>query len=382
MNKPVIYLDYAAATPVDPSVAAVMQPYLSDSFYNPSALYLAAKTVTDDLTQARTLVGHWLGTRPSEIVLTAGGTEANNLAITGVMSQYPDSNLVISSIEHESVREPANQYTCHEVPVTAQGLVDVAVVEQAIDADTVLVSIMYANNEIGTVQPLKEIATLLQKIKRQRLDDGNELPLLLHTDACQAGNYLDLHTSRLGVDLMTLNGGKMYGPKQSGVLFVRAGVVIQPLIRGGGQERGLRSGTENVAGAVGFAAAVDLAQQKHRDESKRLVSLRDSFIKQLTNAFPTAMINGSLKRRLPNNVSVTFPGIDNERIVMHLDLQGIMCAVGSACSASSDEPSHVLKAIGLSDVDARATLRFTLGRQTTQQDIDATMAALGDIINA
>lgn len=377
-----IYLDYAAATPVDPEVLVAMQPYLSDRFYNPSATYLAAKAVADDIHEARVSIASWLGAKPSEILFTAGGTEANNLAIAGVISQYPDGNVVISGIEHASVRQPAAAYEYREAPVSGEGFVDMTALKKLIDNNTVLVSIMYANNEIGTVQPLKEIATLLQKVRQTRREQGNERPIYLHTDACQAANYLDLHASRLGVDLMTFKGGNIYGPKQSGVLYVRTGLVLRPQTLGGGQERGLRSGTENVAGVVGLAAALDKAQQMRGEESKRLQALRDDFIKRLAVACPGATINGSLKKRLPNNISVTFPGVDNERLMMQLDFAGIMCAVGSACSASSDEPSHVLKAIGLSDAEAQSTLRFSLGRQTTQADIDQTIVAIKEALYA
>lgn len=380
MSQSSIYLDYAAATPVDPGVTAAMKPYSAARFFNPSASYLSAKAVAADLLSARELVAHWLGAKPSEVVFTAGGTEANNLAIVGVMSQFPDSNIIISGIEHESVREPARQYEYHEPATSPDGLIDIASLEKLINDHTVLVSVMYANNEVGTIQPLREIATLLQKIRRQRALAGNEQPLYFHTDACQAANYLDLHTSRLGVDLMTLNSGKIYGPKQSGALYVKTGVNLKPQILGGGQERGLRSGTENVAGAVGFAKALDVAQQMREQESKRLIHLRDSFIKQLTNTIPSTIINGSIKKRLPNNISATFVGIDNERLMMQLDEAGIMCAVGSACSASKDESSHVLKAIGLSDKDARSTLRFTLGRQTTEAELIKTARVIKGLL--
>lgn len=381
MSDTPIYLDYAAATPVDLAVVEAMTPYFSDKFYNPSANYLSAKSVLADLKSARESVAHWLGAKPSEIVFTAGGTEANNLAISGVMRQYHDANCVISSIEHESVRVTAGQYEYREVSNNQRGLIDLADLESKIDDQTVLVSVMYANNEIGTIQPIKEIATLLQKIRRQRQSSGNDLPLLLHTDACQAGNYLDLHVSKLGVDLMTLNGGKIYGPKQSGALYVKTGTSLRPQVLGGGQERGLRSGTENVAFAVGFTKALDLAQERRADEVKRLTELRDDFIKQIQTVVPNAEINGSLKKRLPNNVSLTFPGVDNERLMMQLDEQGIICAVGSACSASKDEPSHVLKAIGLTDAEAQSTLRFTLGRSTTKKDLDRVQEKLSESIN-
>lgn len=377
MSNSPVYLDYAAATPVDPRVFAAMQPYFTDRFYNPSANYLAAKAIAADVQKARQSVAHWLGAKPSEIVFTAGGTEANNLALSGIMEQFPESNLVVSAIEHESVRVPARQYDHREVPVTKQGIIDLAELERAIDRHTVLVSVIYANNEIGTIQPLKEIASLLQKIKKQRRIAGESRPLYLHTDACQAANYLDLHVAKLGIDMMTLNGGKVYGPKQSGVLYIKTGVIMEPQIRGGGQERGLRSGTENVAGVVGFAEALDITQRMRSDESQRLTSLRNEF----TGQIPEATINGSLKKRLPNNISVTFPEKDNERLMMQLDEVGIIVAVGSACSAGKEESSHVLRAIGLSDEDARATLRISMGRQTTKAAINRAMKALKEILD-
>lgn len=376
-----IYLDYAAATPLDPVVLKAMKPYFTDNFYNPSAAYLAAKSVASEVKKARESVAFWLGAKPPEIVFTAGGTEANNLAITGIMDQYPDGNVVVSAIEHESILEPAKKYNYKEVKVTKNGIVDVDYLETIIDDKTVLVSVMHANNEIGTIQPIKEIATFLQNIRKTRTNRGDNRPIYLHTDACQAGNYLDLHASRLGVDMMTLNGGKIYGPKQSGALYVRTGVVLSPQILGGGQERGLRSGTENVAGIVGFAKALEIAQKKRPTEAKRLTELRDDFINQLIKSFPDATINGSTKKRLPNNISVTFPGVDNERLMMQLDEAEIMCAVGSACSASNDEPSHVLKAIGLSATQAQSTLRFSLGRTTTKKDVDIVIQSLKENLN-
>lgn len=381
MTHQPIYLDYAAATPLDPTVFTAMQPYFSEQFYNPSASYLAAKAVAADLRVAREQVAHVIGAKPTEIIFTAGGTEANNLAIQGIMARYPEARLCVSAIEHESVREPAAQYDVVEIAVGEDGLVDLAELTKTIDDQTVLVSLMYANNEIGTVQPLKEVAAQIRAVRDQRRVEGNKLPLYLHADACQAANYLDLHVGKLGVDLMTLNGGKIYGPKQSGVLYVKTGVDLAPLIRGGGQERSLRSGTENVAQAVGFAAALQAAQTMRHDESKRLTAVRDQTIQALQVAFPEVIINGSLKRRLPNNISLTLPGQDNERLMMALDERGIICAVGSACSASKDEPSHVLRAIGLSDEAAQATLRLTLGRGSNSEDMGKVVSQLQEIIN-
>ena len=382
MKTKTIYLDYAAATPVDKSVLAAMLPYFSDKFYNPSANYLAAHEVSEDLKLARQKVANILGARSSEIIFTSGGTEANNLAINGIMSQYPDANVVVSSTDHHSVLEPASKYDHRLVPVNQKGDIDMIALDKAIDDNTVLVSVMYANNEIGTISPVKDIARMIEaKLKQRKAGKTNKLPLLLHTDACQAGAYLDLHISRLGVDLMTLNGGKIYGPKQSGVLMVKTGVNLAAQILGGGQEASRRSGTENVAGCIGFGTALELVQNRRSLEVIRLTELRDLFIKKLTNTIDGCVINGSLSRRLPNNVHVTFPGVDNERLMMELDEVGILCAVGSACSASSDEPSHVLKAIGLSDAEAQSSLRFTMGIDTNNKDIDKLIGELKRLVH-
>lgn len=373
MDKPVIYLDYAAATPVDERVLAAMQPYFTENFYNPSATYLVAKAVAKDLAEARSKVAYWLGARPTEIIFTAGGTEANNLAVRGVMQKYPDANIVVSAVEHESVLAPAQLYDCRIAPVGKDGSVDLVKLAELIDENTVLVSVMYANNEVGTIQPIREIA---QIIKDKRAGRTSQTPLYFHTDACQAANYLDLHASRLGVDMMTLNGGKIYGPKQSGALFVHSSVELEPLILGGGQERNMRSGTENVAASIGLSVALDAVQTMRHDESQRLQKLQKHFIEQLTAKIPDILINGSLKKRLPNNVHITIPGTDNERLLVQLDEAGILAAAGSACSASDEEPSHVLRAMGISSEDAQSSLRFTMGRATDEQVIDRTVDAL------
>ena len=375
-----IYLDYAAATPLDPAVLDAMQPYFSTQFYNPSATYLNAKGVHQDLEAARAQVAHWLGARPSEVVFTAGGTEANNLALRGVMQQFPDGNLVASAIEHESVLAAAEPYNHKLAPVTPEGLVDVDQLLSLVDDHTVLVSVMYANNEVGTIQPIRQIATALDDVRKQRRAAGNDRPLYLHADACQAAAYLDLHTARLGVDLLTLNAGKIYGPKQVGALFVSSKVKLQPQVLGGGQERGYRSGTENVAGVIGFAKALQLVQERRHEEAARLHELQQLFFGLLEQQVPDAVINGSRKHRLPNNVHFTIAGQDNERLIFQLDEAGILCAAGSACSADSGEPSHVLRAMGLSDSDAQASLRCTMGRQTTEQDVRTTVSVLAGLL--
>jgi cysteine desulfurase len=378
--KDVIYLDHAAATPVDSSVLDAMQPYFAEKFYNPSALYLPAKAVAQDVAKARAKIAGWLGARPAEIFFTAGGTEANNLAIHGVMRKFPKAKVVMSAIEHESVLAPSHQYECKEAQVLPDGRIDMHHLKQCIDDQTVLVSVMYANNEIGTIQPISQIAQMLADIRKARQKAGNALPLYLHTDAAQAANYLDLHASRLGVDLMTINGGKIYGPKQTGLLYVRAGVKLAPQILGGGQERGVRSGTENVAGSVGLSIALDKTQTIRHEEIKRLQTIQKLFFNLLEKSIPRVTINGSLQHRLPNNIHITVRGQDNERLIIALDQIGVLAAAGSACSASNEEPSHVLRALGLSDADAQASLRFTMGRMTDEATVRKSVEQLAALV--
>lgn len=378
--KPVVYLDHAAATPMDPQVFQAMQPYFTELFYNPSALYWPAHEVAKQLQIARASVAGVLGARPSEIIFTAGGTEANNLAIQGVMRKFTGKKLVVSSVEHDSVLAPSAEFGGRQIPVLADGRVDTTALEALIDDETVLVSVQYANNEVGTIQPLREISQIIEKVLVARRATGNALPLYFHTDAAQAGNYLDLHVNRLGVDMLTLNGGKIYGPKQSGVLYVSAKVPLQPLIRGGGQERNLRSGTENVAACIGLAKALELVQAKRHEETKRLQELQQLAIKLIKEGLPDAVINGSPKHRLPNNLHITMPGQDNERLLVELDQRGILAAAGSACSASNDEPSHVQRAMGLSDADARSSLRLTMGQSTTEDSIRTAIDTLAELV--
>lgn len=361
-----IYLDYAAATPMDEAALAAMQPYLSDNFYNPSAAYEAARHVRRDLESARAKVADVLGSKDQEIIFTAGGTEANNLAIHGILQAYPESHSVTSAIEHESVLEPLKKYNHTVVSVKSSGLVDPQAVIKAINNQTVLVSIMYANNEIGTIQPIKDIAAAIVTIRQARQKSGNVLPIWLHTDAAQAANYLDLHVSRLNVDLMTLNGGKIYAAKQSGCLYVRSTVKLLPQLDGGGQERSLRNGTENVAAIQAFATMLQKVQSDRQQESQRLKQMRDTFIATISQNKISIQMNGTMDHRLPNNLNLQFESVDGERLLMELDEAGLMIATGSACSASSDEPSHVLLALGLTPAAASGSVRITFGRPTTE----------------
>jgi cysteine desulfurase len=374
-----IYLDNAAATPVDDRVMKAMQPYWQDQFYNPSAGYLAAKQVRSQLKNWRQRAANILGVKPNEIVFTAGGSEADNLAIHGIMRRFPQAKQVVSAVEHPAILQAAKIYQHHLAPVTIRGLVDTDKLVKLIDDQTVLVSIMQANNEVGTLQPLARISALINQIRHQRLLAGNNLPLYLHSDASQSPNCLAVKPHRLGLDLMTINGGKIYGPKQSGLLFVKSGIELVPLVYGGGQERGRRSGTESLAAIAGLTTALEIAQEQRSAEAGRLQALQQLFETQVIQAIPEAVIN-SRGPRLPSFVHLTIPGQDNEQLMMHLDEQGIICAVGSACSASNQAPSHVLKAMGLSDKQAQSSLRFSMGRGTTQADIQKVVKTLARLV--
>lgn len=376
-----IYLDHAAATPLDKRVLAAMQPFFTDQFYNPSSPYQSAKQVKAAVEDARARVAHWLGAKTAEVIFTAGATESINLAINGVMRRFNGANVLVSAIEHEAVLAAARQYPNKQLPVKPDGTVNIDELKRSIDDQTVLVSIGYANNEIGTIQPLSEIAAVLAEVKRLRKLKNNPLPLYLHTDASQAACYLDLHASRLGADLITLNGGKMYGPKQTGVLFVSANVALQPLVVGGGQEMGIRSGTENVPGIIGLATALDIAQSERKEAVQKASLMRDELQKNLLSA-GQPVVNGNQKRRLPNLLHISWPGLDGERLVMMLDELGVMASTGSACAANKQTASHVLVALGLNEAAINGSLRLTIGRQTTPKQITKAAEIIAKVVKS
>ncbi len=376
-----IYLDYAAATPVDKRVVSAMQPFFSDVFYNPSALYEGARAAKSALEDARSQTAQLLGARPSEIIFTAGGTESINLAVQGVLRAYPKAEVIVSAIEHEAVLNATEGLNVRKAPVDEKGIIDLKKLEKLIGADTVLVSVMLANNEVGSIQPIKQVSELVEAERVRRKSKGIKLPIYLHTDACQAPLFLDVNVARVGVDLMTLNGGKIHGAKQSGILYIKAGTIIKPMILGGGQEWGYRSGTENVAFAVGFAEALKYAERNRAERSKKMTELRDYFLSELVSHY-SAKINGHTQHRLANNIHISFEGVDNERVLFALDDMGIDAAAGSACSASKDTSSHVLLAMGRTDVQARSSLRFTLGVSTTKQEIDIVLSKLSKALKA
>ncbi len=367
-----IYLDYAATTPIDPKVLRMMLPYLKKDFGNPSSIYSFGQKASGAVDKARKAVANFLGCDSSEIVFTGSATEANNLAIKGLVKK--GDHIITSQIEHHAVLE-----VCHELekegvevtylPVDKQGLVQIPDIKKAIKKNTVLVSIMYANNEIGTVQPIAEISKVLHS------------KIYFHTDAVQAVNYLDCNVKKLGVNLFTLSAHKIYGPKGVGALCIKKGTPIKPLIYGGGHEQGLRSGTENVAGIVGLAQAIKMLQDpKIKIQNIRIKHLRDRLIKTILKVIPDVRLNGSSIQRIPNNVNLSFKGAEGEAMVIALDQKGIAVSTGSACSSKTLEPSHVLRGLGLSDEEASGSLRITLGRYTSQKDIERSLKVLPPII--
>jgi len=375
------YFDYGAATPILSEVVQVMQPYFQRKFYNPSAIYLVAQENKKDLEKYRGIIARGLGAKPAEVVFTAGGTEANNLAIKGVMDSFNYPHVVTWAIEHESVLNPVKNYDHSIVEVDKSGRYQVENLTKHVKDNTVLISCTYANNEIGTIEYPGDIKVVINEILQARQQRGISTPLYLHCDACQATNYLDLQVAKLGVDLMTINAGKIYGPKQCGALYIKAGAKIKPLILGGGQEKGLRSGTENLANIAGFAKAFEMVRDDYKSESKRLAKLRDNFIKQLKDHVPAVSINGSFSSpHLPNIINISIKEVDNEALVMKLDEAGLVVATGSACSASSDEPSHVLRAMGLTLQQARSSIRISLGRFTTEKSLNKLLKTLIEIV--
>ena len=360
-----IYLDHAAATPLDERVLTAMLPYFTTKFYNPSSPYAPALTVRREYEAAKAQLASCIGGKADELVMTAGATESINLAIRGT-----GGHVVTAAAEHEAVLAAARAGEHTIVAVDNRGRVSPEAVKAALRPDTRLVSIALANGELGTIQPLGEIAAVVRAERARRAEAGSSQPLYFHSDASQGAGLLDIHTSRLGVDLLTVNAAKLYGPKQVGLLWVERSVRLTPLIAGGGQERNLRSGTENVPGVVGFALALELAEAQRKSEGGRLARLRDGLQARLTDALPEAVVSGDVHHRLPGHLHISFPGIDGERLVFALENRGVLAATGSACAANKGRRSHVLTAIGLAPEAADGSLRLSLGRLTDENAVD------------
>lgn len=371
-----IYFDYAAATPLDERVFAAMQPYFSDQFHNPSAMYGSARRVKTDYQEAKHRIASHLGAKSQELIMTAGATESIALALTAAR----DTHIVTSAIEHDAVLASARQGNHSIVAVDGKGMVNLEELADAITDETTLVSIGYANSELGTIQRLRLVADIIEEKRAQRRARANKRPLWFHTDASQAAGLLDLNVSRLGVDMLTLNAAKCYGPKQVGLLWARSGVKLSSLIPGGGQERGLRSGTENVAGVIGFAEALRIAEKKRKSETLRFHQMRDDLQKILCAELPELIVSGHPKYRLANHLHVALDGLDAERVVFALDMRDIEVATGSACAANKHTRSHVLEAIGLSETTADGSIRLTLGRFTKESDIERIARTLVEVM--
>lgn len=364
MTTELIYLDHAAATPIDERVLAAMQPYFSHDFYNPSSPYMPAVMVRRAYDEARQKLANLIGAKSGEIVITAGATESINLAFSGI-----SGHVIIANIEHQSVLSCAESHNHTIILADGRGFVSVESVKAAIRPDTQLISVALANNELGTIQPIRDIAEVIKNERESRLVNGDKTPIYLHCDASQGVGQLDVNVARLGVDMLTLNAAKIYGPKQVGLLWATSHVWLQPLIVGGGQERGLRSGTENVAGTIGFAKALELIAAHREFESKRLAKLRDDLQRTLTDAFPDAIVSGYEKHRLAGHLHISFPGLDGERLIFILENRGVLVATGSACAANKGMRSHVLMAIGLLPEVADGSIRITLGHLSTGENI-------------
>lgn len=371
------YLDHAAATPLDERVFLAMQPYFIDDFYNPSSSYAGGRRARAALEKARSNIAGILGAKPVDIVFTAGATESIHLAIDGILSS--GGHAVIGATEHAAVRAAVEPYPHSVAKSDSRGLVSAEAIQAVLRPDTVLISLALADSEFGTVQPLADIARLVEVEKEERRRVGNTTPLYLHSDGSQAANTMDLKVSRLGVDMLSLNAAKCYGPKQVGLLWLKPSVHLKPLLTGGGQERGLRSGTENVAGAVGFAMALELSQKGAHSENVRLRTLRDDLIKRLQEALPELVFDGHPKRCLSGHIHLHLSDLDAERVVFHLDNDGVYLATGAACAANKSTRSPALAAIGLTPKEADGSLRITLGHLNDLTD----MAVVADkIINA
>jgi cysteine desulfurase len=374
MNQ--IYLDYASTTPTDPKVVEAMLPYFGEVFGNPSSIHAYGQEARSAVEETRMRIAAFLGADPAEIVFTSGGTESDNFAIKGVAyaNRRKGNHIITSAVEHHAVLETCRflekegfEVTC--LPVDGEGMVDPAAVAGAITERTVLVSVMHANNEIGTIQPVAEIG---------RLARGKGI--LFHTDAVQTFGHLPFTVRELDADLLSVSAHKLYGPKGVGLLYIRKGTRIVPFINGGEQESGRRASTLNVPGIVGFGKAVELAGAALAEEAARLTAMRDRIIRGLFERIDGIRLNGHPTRRLPNNINISMERVDGEGMVLSLDMLGIAATTGSACSSSSLEPSHVLAAIGVPQDPPRGSLRMSLGRYTRESDIDAVLEMLPQVV--
>lgn len=371
-----VYMDYSATTPVKKEVLDAMLPYFSEHFGNPSSLYSIAQESKEALEKARGQVASLIGAKANEVFFTAGGSEADNWALEGVADALKDkgNHIITTKIEHHAILHTAEYLEKHGIDVTyldvdAEGRVNPEDVEKAITDKTVLISIMMVNNEVGTIEPIKEIAEI-----------AHNHGILLHTDAVQALGNVPIDVDNMGIDLMSMSGHKIYGPKGVGALYIRKGTKISNFIHGGAQEMKKRAGTENLAGIVGFGKAAELAKENLESHINRVSELRDYFISEVTSKIPDTIVNGSMEHRHPGNANISFEYIEGESMLILLDINGISVSTGSACSSKSLTPSHVLSAMGIPVERIHGTLRFTIGDPTTKEDIDYVIEKLVEIV--
>jgi len=371
-----IYLDHAATTPTHPDVVKAMLPFFTDAFGNPSSIYSYGQEAKAAVEKARTKTAELIGARSEEIVFTSGGTEADNFALKGVAyaNGHKGNHIITTSIEHHAVMEVCKflgrrGFTITYLPVDEYGLVDPDDVRKAITTKTMLISIIHANNEVGTIEPVSEIGKI-----------AKEAEVFFHTDAVQTVGHIPVNVDELKVDLLSISAHKFYGPKGVGALYVRKGTKLVPLMQGGEQEKMRRAGTENVPAVAGLGKAVELAGQEMDKEAERLVGLRDKLIKGLMDKVDHIRLNGHPTTRLPNNINVSVDFVEGESMLLNLDLEGICASTGSACSSASLEPSHVLLALGLSPEQAHGSLRFTLGRENSEEDMERVLDVLPGIV--
>ncbi|OIP27167.1 MAG: cysteine desulfurase NifS [Dehalococcoidia bacterium CG2_30_46_9] len=371
-----IYLDHAATTPTHPEVVKAMLPYFTGAFGNPSSIYSYGQEARAVIEEARAKVAELIYARSEEIVFTSGGTEADNFALEGIAyaNEHKGNHIITTSIEHHAVLEACKflerrGFRITYLPVDGYGLVDPQAVKKAITTKTILISVMHANNEVGTIEPIGEIS----KIAR-------EVGICFHTDAVQTVGHIPVNVDELGVDMLSVSAHKFYGPKGVGALYIRKGTRLVPFMHGGEQEKRRRAGTENVPAIVGFGRAAELARQEMSKEAERLTNLRDKLIKGLLEQIDHIRLNGHPTKRLPNNVNVSVDFVEGESMLLNLDLEGICASTGSACSSSSLEPSHVLLALGLSPEQAHGSLRFSLGKENTEEDMGRVLKVLPGIV--
>ena len=376
-----IYLDYAAATPLSKKAKQAMLPYFDEKFFNPSAAYLPAVETRKDYENAKDEIAHVIGAKGVDLVMTSGATEANSLAFAAVDE---DAEVLISAVEHPSVLENAKRKNWQTINVDQTGRVDIADFKRKLTPKTQLVSICLASSELGTIQPLADIARVINEERQRRALNGEKTPLYFHSDASQGLGLMEVKVARLGVDMMTINAAKVYGPKGIGALYVGHSVRLKPQNYGGGQEMGLRSGTENVPATIAFAAAIADAEKHINSERKRLAKLRDDLRKKLVASLgeDNIIFHGKAKTQLANFLPLSLPGLDAERLIFALEDKGVYLSTGAACAASKGEKSPTLKAIGLNDTEIAGSLRITLGRPTTEEDIEKAAEAITSVVKA